>query len=235
MCLCYFVPRSPNSLENSSLLRYSNFMDITPDNPIGLIADSHGKNDLLHRAIRTVRQHGAKTLIHLGDLCDSLDPHSAEDTVNILQQNNIPGVLGNNEYSIISEHHNAHVQNISSQVLDYLSGLPYILDLGPLCFAHSAPFEWPAATHRPIMDFLPHLMKQNPFPFDILFRGHSHTPSILEIEDGEIKEIPVQSGTTIKLRRDTRYVITVGAVEKASSALFLPGEYEIVFLNIGRM
>ena len=210
-------------------------MDVTPNNPIGLIADSHGQNDLLQRAIRTVRQNGAETIIHLGDLCDSLDPDSAEDTVNILQQNNIPGVLGNNEYSMISEHHNAHVQNISSYVLDYLSGLPYILELGPLWFTHSAPFEWPAATRRPIMDFLPHLIKQKPFPFEILFRGHSHSPSIIEIKNGEIKEIPVQSGKTLKLRRNSRYVITVGAVEEASSALFLPEEYEIIFLNIGRI
>jgi predicted phosphodiesterase len=210
-------------------------MEASTENPIGLIADSHGKNDLLQRAIQAVKESGAQKLIHLGDLCDSLNPHSAEDTVNILEENNITGVLGNNEYSIISEHHNAHVQNISSRVLEYLSGLPYILDLGPLWFTHSAPFEWPAATRRPIMDFLPYLIKQNPFPFEILFRGHSHRPSIIEIEDGEIKKIPAQTGIRQKLCRNRRYVITVGAVEEASSALFLPKEYEIIFLNIGRI
>ena len=216
-------------------MRYPNFMNITPEKPIGLIADSHGKNDLLQRAIQAVKKNGAETLIHLGDLCDSLDPHSVEDTVNILKQNNIPGVLGNNEYSIISEHHNTHVQNISSQVLDYLSNIPYVLTMGKLWFTHSAPFEWPAATHRPIMDFLPHLIAQDPFPFEILFRGHSHKPSIIEIEDGEIKKIPAQTGIRLKLCRNRRYVITVGAVEEASSVLFLPGEYEIIFLNIGRI
>lgn len=210
-------------------------MNKAPGEPIGLIADSHGKNDLLQRAIQTVTKSGAKRLIHLGDLCDSLHPDSAQDTVNILQENNIPGVLGNNEYSIISEHHNEHVQNISTAVLDYLSALPYILDLSPFWFTHSAPFEWPAATRRPIMDFLPHLLKQKPFPFEILFRGHSHRPSVIEMDGAEIKKIPAQAGTRLKLHRNRRYVITVGAVEEASSALFLPEEYEIIFLSIGRI
>jgi len=210
-------------------------MNIAPLNPIGLIADSHGKNELLLKAIRAVQENGAERLIHLGDLCDSLDPHSAEDTVNILKENTIPGVLGNNEYSIISEHHNEHVQNISSAVLDYLSGLPYILDLGVLWFTHSAPFAWPAATRRPIKDFLPHLVERTNFPFDILFRGHSHRPSVIEMNGAETTKIHVQAGARLTLHRNRRYVITVGAVEEASFALFLPKKYEIVFLSIGRM
>lgn len=206
-----------------------------PEKPIGLIADSHGKNELLLQAISEVKEHGAEELIHLGDLCDSLNPHSAEDTVNILKENTIPGVLGNNEYSIISEHHNEHVKNISSAVLDYLSGLPYILNLGVLWFTHSAPFTWPAATRRPIREFLPHLVDRNNFPFEILFRGHSHQPSVIEMNGAETKKIPVQAGARLTLNRNRRYVITVGAVEESSCALFLPTEYELVFLNIGRM
>lgn len=210
-------------------------MDQSTQSPIGLIADSHGKNDFLQHAIQALRKNGAETIIHLGDLCDSLDPHSAEYTVNILKESNIQGVLGNNEYSIISEHHNEHVRNISLEVLDYLSELPYVFRLWNLWFTHSAPFEWPAATHRPIKDFLPLLMDHINFPFRILFRGHSHKPSIIEINDSETEAIPVQAGTRLKLNRDRRYVITVGAVEQASSALFFPEEFEILFLNIGRM
>lgn len=209
-------------------------MNIIPEKTIGLIADSHGKNDLLQRAIRAVQKNGAETIIHLGDLCDSLDPHPLEDTINILQQNNIRGVLGNNEYSIISEHHNAHVQNISSQVLEYLSNLPYIMTMGPVWFTHSAPFKWPAATRRPIMDFLPHLLEHGDLPFEILFRGHSHRQSIIEIDGSEIKKIPVHAGSKQHLSKDRRYVITIGAVEEASSALFLPDEHAVLFLTIDR-
>ena len=106
--------------------------------------------------------------------------------------------------------------------------------MGKLWFTHSAPFEWPAATRRPIKDFLPYLMDADKFPFQILFRGHSHRPSIIEMNDAEMKKIPAQAGTRLKLHRNRRYVITVGAVEEASSALFLPKEYEIIFLSIGR-
>jgi predicted phosphodiesterase len=209
-------------------------MNITPEKPIGLIADSHGKNDLLIKSIRTLRDAGAQTLLHLGDICDSLDPYTAGDTVKILKQHSIPGVLGNNEYSMITEHHNAHVQNISADVMNYLKQLPYVMSIGSIWFTHSAPFKWPAATRRPITEYLPHFIDKGDFPFEILFRGHSHQPSIIEIHDKKTKKIPAQAGKRQKLNRNKRYVITVGAVEDKATALFLPEEYEVLFLTIGR-
>jgi predicted phosphodiesterase len=228
------LPGFSNFLENSSTMRYPNFMNITPEKPIGLIADSHGNNDLLLRSIRALRDAGAHTLIHLGDLCDSLDPHTAEDTVKILKENSIRGVLGNNEYSMITEHHNEHVQNISADVMNYLKQLPYVMSIGPIWFTHSAPFKWPAATRRPITEYLPHFIEKAAFPFEILFRGHSHQSSIIEIHNKKTKKIPAQAGKRQKLHRNKRYVITVGAVEEESTALFLPEEYEVLFLAIGR-
>ncbi len=209
-------------------------MVTTMDTPLGLIADSHGDNDLLLKAIRTVIDAGAHTIVHLGDICDSLAPNSAEDAVKILKEHAVRGVMGNNEYSIISEHHNEHVKNVSQEIHTYLSNLPYIMTMGPVWFTHSAPFKWPAATRRPIMDFLPHLLEHGGPPFEILFRGHSHRQSIIEIDGSEIKKIPVHAGSKQYLSRNRRYVITIGAVEEASSALFLPDEHAVLFLTIDR-
>ncbi|HHO74948.1 MAG TPA: metallophosphoesterase [Deltaproteobacteria bacterium] len=211
---------------------YPDSMNITPDKPIGLIADSHGKNDLLVRSIRALKDAGAHTILHLGDICDSLEAHTAEDTVKILEENSIRGVSGNNEYSMVTEHHNKHVQNISDDVRNYLKQLPYIISIGPFWFTHSAPLNWPAATRRPIAEYLPLLMNKEAFPFEILFRGHSHQPSIIKIHNNRINEIPAQAGERLELYRNTRYVITVGAVEKYFAALFLPVDYEVIFLNI---
>jgi len=209
-------------------------METSPVKPIGLIADSHGKNDLLLKSIQALKDAGAHTILHLGDLCDSLNPHAAEDTVKILKENSICGVLGNNEYSMITEHHNEHVQNISDDVMNYLKQLPYVMSFGLIKFTHSAPFNWPAATRRPIAEFLPHFIEKGGFPFEILFRGHSHQPSIIEIHNDQAKKIPAQAGKRQKLCRNRRYIITVGAVEEGSAALFLPEEHQVLFLTISR-
>jgi hypothetical protein len=56
----------------------------------------------------------------------------------------------------------------------------------------------------------------------------------MEIDGTNIKKIPAEAGMKKKLLRTRRYVITVGALEEASLALFLPEEYEIQFLQLGR-
>ncbi|MFA5654373.1 MAG: hypothetical protein WDA72_09705, partial [Desulfomonilia bacterium] len=71
--------------------------------------------------------------------------------------------------------------------------------------------------------------------FSILFRGHSHRPSIVEILSGArgaTERIPIQPGADICLDRDRRYIITAGAVESASSVLFLPREYAVRFVAV---
>jgi predicted phosphodiesterase len=209
---------------------------VTPENsPIGLISDSHGNNMLLLKAILMLKQMDVQTIIHLGDICDSLSPHALEDAVKILKDHGVLSIRGNNEYAILSNHQGDHASSLSPDVVNFLSGLPYTITLGDFCFAHSAPFDWPAATRRPITDYLPHLTQNESLPFKILFSGHSHTPSILEIDGVRVKKIPAKSGIEKKLSRNRHYVITVGAVEEASSALFLPQEYAIWFLRISRV
>ncbi len=202
--------------------------------PIGIIADSHGENELLLRAILLLKDRGVQTIFHLGDICDSLAPLALEDAVPMLMEHGVRTVMGNNEYAIMVNHQGSHANSLSPEVLSFLSGLPYTITMDDICFAHSAPFDWPAATSWPITDSHPLVDLGSIIPYKILFRGHSHTPSIMEIDGTTIERIPAGSGMKKRLLRDRRYVITVGAVEEASLALFLPEEYEIRFLQLGR-
>jgi len=204
------------------------------DGPIGLIADSHGRNDLLNDAILMLKDLGAESIIHLGDICDSLAPLALEDAVAILKEHKVRSVKGNNEYAILTNHTGPHANSISPEILSFLSEMPYTITLGEICFAHSAPFNWPAATSWPITDNHPLIDIKAVLPYKILFRGHSHTPSIMEINGTNGEKIPAEAGMRKKLSLTSRYVITVGAVEEASCALFLPDEYEIWFLRIDR-
>jgi predicted phosphodiesterase len=221
------------SLANKKPILYAWGMEPGIHGPIGIIADSHGRNELLLDAILMLKGMDVQTIFHLGDICDSLAPLALEDAMMMLKEHGVRSVLGNNEYAIMVNHRGSHANSLSPEALSFLSGLPYTITIDDFCFAHSAPFDWPAATSWPITDNHPLIELGSILPCKILFRGHSHTPSIIEIDGPTINKIPAKAGIKQKLSRNRRYVITVGAVEKASLALFLPEENEIQFLQLG--
>lgn len=193
---------------------------------IGLIADSHGKISQMLDAIKTLKDMGAATIIHLGDICDSLRPECLDEAVEILHRYKVKAVLGNNEYILITEYLANHADGFNDIVVSFLKELPYTLNIGDFCFTHSIPFNWPAATNRPLTEYLPRLLENGSPPFKVLFRGHSHTPSVIEIEGGCSKEIGLKSGDKIALDKDRIYVVNVGAIEDGAFALFDPINHE---------
>ncbi len=218
-------------------IHYLHAMESTITLPIGIMADSHGNNGLLLNAITALKALGAGQLIHLGDLCDSLSPRLAGESLDILDEHDVRCVRGNNESDILHHSRGVRTEGDFAKSLSRLQDLPYTIILGDFWFTHSAPFDYPAATKRPISEFLPQLTGEEGPGFSILFRGHSHRPSIVEILSGArgaTGRIPVQPGTDIYLDRDRRYIITAGAVESASSVLFLPREYTVRFVTVPR-
>lgn len=200
---------------------------------IGIMADSHGNNVLLAAAIEALKDRGARTLIHLGDMCDTLSPHLTTETLRLIGENGVRGVRGNNECQMIHDLKSSRGEG-PHQESTALEELPYVMSLGPLWFTHSVPYPFPAATRRPVSEFLPALLEDPAIPFSILFRGHSHRLSILEIRGASWEKIPVEADRDIPLDKDHRYIITVGAVEKAACALFMPGERRIRFIAAPR-
>lgn len=200
--------------------------------PIGIMADSHGNNELLLKAITTLKSMGSKHLIHLGDMCDSLSPHLIEETLAIMREYKVEGVRGNNECTMIQDFRTAHGENGSRDLIRLLDELPYTIRSGSMLFTHSIPMDHPIATKRPVSEFMNLVMKDGDISFSLLFRGHSHRPSILEIDGKSVKKIPAGTGKEIPLERNGRYVITVGAIENASCALFLLEEYSVRFIAI---
>ena len=204
-----------------------------PKEPIGLVADSHSHTALLLDAIRRLKEMGAKQIIHLGDVCDSLMPEALPFAVDILQSHDVQTVMGNNEYSIITDYTQEHQNGVTPELIGHLKKLPYVISMVNLCFTHSAPFRWPAATRRPITDYLHRLLLDEKPPFKILFRGHSHSPSVIEIKNGKANEFHVISGQRVSLKPELSYIVTVGAVEDSSCALFMPKTLEVQFIALG--
>ncbi len=215
----------------SIISSHCDILDVT-DGPIGLIADSHGNNSLLREAIGFLESMNTETIVHLGDICDVQIPEASDEAVDILKAHGVSAVVGNNEGSIIRGFPGNLEKVMRPDTISYLRDLPYILKMGDFIFTHSTPFNWPAATRRPLASYLPFLAGDAKPPFSILFRGHSHSPSVVEIEGERIGEIDVETGKIIPLQVDRIHVITVGAVEDGLLAIFMPDRNELRFFNI---
>jgi predicted phosphodiesterase len=193
---------------------------------IGLLADTHSNNALLKKAVQKLKSLGAVNIVHLGDICDSLNPAALDEAVQILEDNNVSAVMGNNDYIVFADNLTG---GLKEETVNYIKGLPYTIKSGGITFTHSSPFEWPAATRRPISDFIHSL---HPEKQRLIFRGHSHTPSVVEVIDRAPHKIKLPATGTVALDRDRRYIITVGAVEKNLIATFDPANLEVCFLRL---
>jgi predicted phosphodiesterase len=193
---------------------------------IGIIADSHSQNARIRNAIDALRSMGAECIVHLGDICDSLKPETLPEALAILTGQGVMGVLGNNEYSLLTDEYNG---SLDVETRAYIQHLPYTITIQDWCFTHSVPFPWPAATRRPLAEFLPFM---HTLPYRIVFRGHSHTPAIVEISPEGSREIELAAPETMVLDPAKSYVITVGALENAAYTLFDASKYRIRFLTL---
>jgi predicted phosphodiesterase len=193
---------------------------------IGIIADSHSQNARIRNAIDALRSMGAEYIVHLGDICDSLKPETLPEALAILNGHGVKGVLGNNEYSLLTETYNGSLDPDSRM---HIKGLPYTLTIEDWCFTHSVPFPWPAATRRPLQEFLPFM---HTLPYRIVFRGHSHTPAIAEISPAGTWDIEAPAQGSIALDPHKSYVITVGALENGAYTFFDTVAYKLHFLTL---
>lgn len=208
---------------------YGVSMDSALDRPVGLIADSHGRIDLMELAVEALDRLGAQTIVHLGDICDSLAPLTLEKALPLIEGRGLLCVLGNNEYAVVAKTRELDGRNLPGAVVAFLESLPYTIAMGDVTFCHAAPYPWPASLRWPHPGILPG--GSGPEPFRILFRGHSHTPSVVEIRDGACREIYDGSGAA-SLDRGSRYVVTVGALEQGLFALYDPKDQTVRFMRL---
>jgi len=193
---------------------------------IGIIADSHGRNDRIRRALDELHSLGAECIVHLGDVCDSLRPEALKESLGLITAHGVMGVLGNNEHSLLTDGYSGMLDNACRA---YLQQLPYTITIQDWCFTHSAPFPWPAATRRPLAEFLPCM---HSLPYRIVFRGHSHTPEVIELSPEGGREMTPPLHGAIVLDPQKSYVVTVGALENGAYTFFDVAGRTLRFLTL---
>ncbi len=191
---------------------------------IGLLADSHDRLQELEAAVRLLEGKGAETLVHLGDICDSMRLDLLEDTVRLLQTHRILAVKGNNDFMLenLLRCRPTEATDRSDRLLTFLAELPMTIVWGELCFSHSLPFEDLRSFYEPI-DTGTTAKAEEVFsltPHRILFCGHSHRSVLFRWNEGTVTREPLSSGTRVSLLPAERYIIVTGSVLEGECAMF---------------
>ena len=129
-------------------------------------------------------------------------PGNAE-VVTAIKSLGITCVRGNHDFG--------ELFNLSPELCSYLAGLPDSIIENGCIFTHISPRK----KQTKIKDEYEAWNVFDDTKFRIIFVGHVHVPLVFGSDSGlptSAKSIPVKEGVPIRLNKDFRYVICVGAV-----------------------
>jgi predicted phosphodiesterase len=202
---------------------------------LGIIADSHGNSEMVARAIAFLNERRCDRIIHLGDICDSFRPKTCEACVQLLKKHGIAAVKGNNDHILeINQTGNANTP-VSEDSLSFLRHLPPVMTAGDSIFAHSLPFysELGISCITKVMgkNEVKKFISENGHL--ILFRGHSHSPTLKYETAGEIISMDLPAGKQVDLRPHFPCVVTCGALTRGLVMIWDATSKMLSSLSIG--
>ena len=198
---------------------------------VGLMADSHGDAGLIRRAARLLAAKGCRRFYHLGDVCDSLMPQTAEACLDALRQERVTAVRGNNEQALAAALRGAAG---AEGTVARLARLPLAIELEGALLVHSLPFTrelgpasligalGPAEARRFFADF------RHP----LLFRGHGHSPQIVFRRGGRVDARLLEAGETVVLAGRLPCIVTCGALADGHCMVWQPALRRVQSLRL---
>lgn len=191
---------------------------------IGLLADSHSDLVALETAVKLLLTRGAEGLVHLGDLCDSLRLDLLDAFIRLIRRHGIYAVKGNNDFSLetLLAGRPPELRKPNDHRLVFLRDLPMKIVWGPLCFAHSLPFDFLRAFYEPIDLGTVHRAREvfQATTYRIIFCGHSHRPVLFRGSSETVFREHIPSSKPLFLDPVQRYIHVTGAVCEGECALF---------------
>jgi predicted phosphodiesterase len=201
---------------------------------IGIMADSHGRPDTIAAALAALSHLACRTVYHLGDVCDSAHPETAEACLRLLLEQQVITIKGNNDHAIIANNIDRQCPFASPKVWRYLQAAPLIQFYQNAVFTHSLPF---AATLG-LSSMIGTLGKNealrtfNEFPHHIIFRGHSHSPEIVQPLGRGVASHSLGPGEKIDLAGRIPSVVTCGALTQGLYMVWSPADNSIQSLSL---
>ncbi len=200
---------------------------------IGVMADSHGQPETISAALGMLTDIDCRPIYHLGDVCDSTRPETAGACLGPLRDPRVIIIKGNNDQAIVANHIDKARPPVSPEILQYLRNLPLVKYHLNAIFTHSLPFVRELGlssmignlgdreTHRFFKEF----------PDRVIFRGHSHSPEIVWLQEEQIARRPLVAGEKLELAERIPCVVTCGALTRGFCMAWNPEENVIECLS----
>jgi len=180
------------------------------------MADSHGKPETILAALAVLKDLKCRPIYHLGDVCDSTRPETADACLRPLQAHHVITIKGNNDHAIVANHLGREQTPVSPKVLKYLQNLPLVQNHDYAILTHCLPFADKLGLSCMIGTMSEKEARRsfNEFPHHVIFRGHSHMPEIMRPRGRRIESSSLAVGGKINLAGKLPCVVTCGALTR---------------------
>jgi hypothetical protein len=200
--------------------------------------DIHGNAYALERCLAHIQEIRADRVYCLGDLVGWLP--FGDRTLTRMRSLDLPTVAGNHDLlvaGLFTDHpsqidrmqasaYNAGLLSTVPGAVDYLLGLPLVLEEIDYVVVHHSPFHLPGVGEKPNISCFNYLDEAvlasvldswRVYPKRFIFSGHDHDPAIYELPAGESPNVkryhPARlESLTIPLQPGSRYWIKAGSV-----------------------
>jgi predicted phosphodiesterase len=201
---------------------------------IGIMADSHGQPETIKAVLAALSNLACRTVYHLGDVCDSAHPETAEVCLRLLQEQHVIMIKGNNDHAIIANNIDRRCPFAAPEVWRYLRAAPLIQFYQNAVFTHSLPFADTLGLSSMIGTLGENeaLRSFNEFPHHIVFRGHSHSPEIVQPRGRGVTSHSLGPGEKVDLAGRIPSVVTCGALTRGLYMVWNPADNSIKSLAL---
>ena len=200
---------------------------------IGIMADSHGQPETITAALGMLTDIDCRPIYHLGDVCDSTHPETAEACLGRLRDPRVIIIKGNNDQALVANHIGQARPPVSPENLQCLRNLPLVKYHLNAIFAHSLPFVRElglASMIGNLGDPEAHRVFKE-FPDRVIFRGHGHSPEIVWLQGQKITSRSISTGEKFELTAKIPCVVTCGALTRGFCMAWDPEENVIKCLS----
>ena len=193
---------------------------------IGIMADSHGQAATIRDALEVFDEMGCRSIYHLGDICDSTHPETANACMRLVQDRRVQAIKGNNDQTIVTNLSGRKKSPVSPEVLQALKKLDLAKHFQNAMFIHSLPFiqELGLSSMIGTMGGMEIRRFCRDFPGKILFRGHSHNSEIAWLQQDQVKVQTLVAGAKLNLAEKIPCVVTCGALTRGLCMIWNPEE-----------
>lgn len=191
--------------------------DVPSPKRVGIFSDIHGNLQALQAVLAELKNESVDLIICCGDVVGY--GGNPNQCIDVLRENKIPTIAGNHDFAALSLIDITYFNDIAREAImwtrneltpentEFLKVLPLSIELEDMLFVHASP-NTPENWNYVITMGQARTSFQY-FTQKVCFIGHSHTPFIVENNNGELA---CPESPHITCGKNLRYLVNVGSV-----------------------